>query len=100
VRLRHTEDAVETFNPPRQAEIGDKLYYERFHQEYSPEYLGEILAIDVESEKAYLGHSVIEALDAAEKAHKDGFFHVVKIGSPGVYRLGLRRPSALAVASR
>ncbi len=82
---------METFNPTRQAEIGDKLYYERFQQEYLPEHLGEILAIDVESEVAYLGKSVLDALDAAEKAHKDGFFHIVKIGGPGVYRLGFGR---------
>jgi hypothetical protein len=45
----------------------------------------------VESKTAYLGKSVLEALTAAKKAHQNGFFHVVKIGSAGVYKLRLGR---------
>jgi len=85
---------METLNPTSLAELGERLYEEHFKAEYSPEHTGEILAIEVKSKTAYLGKSPLEALLAAKAAHKNGFFHVVKIGSPGVYNLRSGRPNA------
>jgi len=88
-----------TLNPPRLAELGERLHEEHFKAEYLQEHTGEILAIDVESKTAYLGKSPLEALLAAKAAHKNGFFHIVKIGGPGVYKMGLGRsaPNVRAV---
>jgi hypothetical protein len=85
---------METMSPTRLAELGRKLYQERFKDQYLPEHKGEVLAIDVESESAYLGKSVVEALLAGEAAHSGGFFHVVRIGSPGVYQMGFERSTS------
>jgi hypothetical protein len=85
---------METLNPTRLAELGEKLYQERFKDQYAPEHTGEVLAIDVESESAYLGKSALEALLAGEAAHRGGFFHVVKIGGPGVYQMGFGRSTS------
>ncbi len=82
---------MQTLSPTRLAELGEKLYEERFKDEFAPEHTGEILAIEVESRTAYLGKSALEALMAAKAAHEHGFFHVVKIGGSGVYKMGLGR---------
>jgi hypothetical protein len=75
------------FNPTQLAELGKKLYEEKFKAEYAPEHDGEILAIDVESQTAHLGKSAMEALLAGEAANENGFFYILKIGGPGVYKL-------------
>lgn len=82
---------MQTLNPTRLAELGEQLYQKRFKEEFAPEHTGEILAIEVESKTAYLGKSALEALLAAKAAHENGFFHVVRIGGPGVYKMGLGR---------
>ncbi len=84
---------MQTLDPARLAELGERLYEERFKAEFAPEHTGEILAIEVESRTAYLGKSPVEALLAAKAAHENGFFHIVKIGGPGVYKMGLGRSS-------
>jgi hypothetical protein len=75
------------FNPAQVTEIGKKLYAERFEPLYAPEHTGEILAIEVQSKTAYLGNSGGEALRAAMAAHPEGFFHVLRIGGGGVYKV-------------
>jgi len=76
-----------TLNPTRLAELGRKLYEERFKDEYAPAHTGEILAIDIESSTAYLGKTPLEALAVAKAANHSGHFHLIKIGSVGVYTL-------------
>lgn len=89
--LLHTVHTMETLSPNRLAEIGDKLYEERFKNKYTPEHTGEILAIEVASETAYLGKSALQALRAGQAAQHDGTFHLVRIGGPGVYQMGFGR---------
>ena len=81
------DSPMETLNPTRLAELGRKLYEERFKDEYSPAHIGEILAIDVESSTAYLGKTPLEALTIAKAANRNGHFHLIKLGSAGVYTL-------------
>lgn len=82
---------METPSPTQLAKIGEKLYEERFKNEYTPEHTGEILAIEVASETAYLGKSALQALLAGQAAQHDGTFHLVRIGGPGVYHMGFDR---------
>ncbi len=78
---------METLNPTRLAELGRKLYEERFKDEYFPAHTGKILAIDIESGAAYLGTTPLEALTIARAANHNGNFHLIRIGSAGVYTL-------------
>jgi hypothetical protein len=85
---------MEIVNPTRLAELGRKLYDERFKDAYAAEHTGEVLAIDVDSGTAYLGTSPLEALTTARAANSNGHFHLVKIGFSGVYELRSGRPGS------
>ncbi len=69
---------------------GDKIYKERYQRDYELKYHGKFLAIDVTSEdgKAFLADSPEAALKTAEKDNPKGFFYLLRIGAPGVYRVG------------
>jgi hypothetical protein len=67
------------------AAAGERLYH-KLAPFYERE-RGKYLAIDVDTEKAYLAASPQEALSLAEKANAHGTFHLVKIGSEGLYRV-------------
>lgn len=76
------------YTPSIIAEKGEKLYKEKFRAEYEPTSVGKFLAIDIDSERAFLADTPEAALQDAGKASPTGSFHLVKIGSPGVFRVG------------
>ena len=80
-----------TKTPQEIAEKGESLYKERFRAEYEKSRLGKYLAIDITSQEAFVADTAEEAMAAAEKKNPTGYFHLVKIGAPGVYRVGYTR---------
>lgn len=74
-------------NPKAIAELGEKIYRERYQGEFEKTNLGRFVAIDVKSGVAYLGDSPESTFEAAKKGSPDGIFHLVKVGSPGAFRL-------------
>lgn len=85
-----------TKTPQEIAQQGERLYQERFRVDYEKKYPGKYLALDITSEEAILADTPEGALAAAEKKNPQGFFHIVKIGSPGVYRVGYTNHDNLA----
>lgn len=61
------------------AEEGSKIY-ERIKKDYEPRENGKFLAIEINTQKTYLGHTSEEALDLAKKNHPDKVFYVVRVG--------------------
>lgn len=62
------------------AAAAERIYREKFQEQYEVAHLGSFLAIDVVSEKVYLGASALDALKAARRAAPDGFFYLLRIG--------------------
>jgi hypothetical protein len=79
--------------PEEIAAKGERLYKERFQAQYELAHPGKFLAIDIMTEppQAYLANTPEAALEQAQKTNPKGFFHVVRIGAPGVYRVGYTR---------
>lgn len=77
--------AVLDFDPNAVADRGRKIY-DRYRRKLEAEHVGKIVVIDVPSERFFLGESPENAYRAARQANKDGPFHVVRVGEPGVYR--------------
>ena len=67
------------------ATAGERLY-RKLACSYKQEQ-GKYLAIDVDTGKAFLAASPQDALRLAELANPKGSFHLVKIGSEGLYRV-------------
>jgi len=67
---------------------GEKIYRERYKDEYEAKYLGRIVGIDIDSGRAFVGSSPEEvtiAANATSSSH--GLLYVFKVGGPGVYHL-------------
>ena len=80
-------DAQVPTNPKIIAERGEKIYNEKFREKYEKKHLGRFVAIDVASETAYLGDSPEAVLEEARRDAPKGTFHLIKVGSPGTYRV-------------
>ena len=73
------EDLIKETDIQRIAEEGAKIY-QTIKDQYDPKEKGKFLAIDIESQKTYLGNSSAEALESARKNHPNKIFYVIKIG--------------------
>ena len=74
-------------NPQEISEAGEKIYKERYQEEHEKLHLGRFAAIDVLSEKIVVADSPESAILEAQKTAPGGLFHLIKIGSPGAFRV-------------
>ncbi len=81
-------------NPQDAADKGMAIYKEKYQAEYEQKYPGKFVAIDIESGKAWVADSPEEALGVAQGNEPRGFFHLIRVGSPGVFRVGYTQNSA------
>ena len=81
-------------NPQEAANKGMAIYREKYQQAYEREHPGKFVAIDITTGDAWVADTPEAALEMAQRAHVDGFFHLIKIGAPGVFRVGYTQHSA------
>jgi hypothetical protein len=70
------------------AQKGEEIYDKKFKKEYEQKYQGKFVAIDIGTEQAFLADTPEDALLKAQKESPNGFYHLIKVGSTGVYRVG------------
>ncbi|MBV9611039.1 MAG: hypothetical protein JO091_01140 [Acidobacteriaceae bacterium] len=76
------------FSDPRAvASEGERIYLEKYKSEYEAQHRGKFVAIDVNSEQAFLGDTPEQSLEEAKKQAPDGLFHLMKVGSLGAFRV-------------
>lgn len=85
-------------DPDKIAELGEKIYRERYKERYEHEHPEKFVAIDVNTESAYLGETPEDALEKAMAAAPDGVFHLVRVGFSWVFRVAYtsHAPSTMA----
>lgn len=77
-----------SISPSEIAERGQRIYDEQYRQALEQNSTGKFVAIDVQSGAAVVGESPLATLENARSQHPRGLFHLIKIGSSGVYRAG------------
>jgi len=75
-------------NPTKLGEKGNAIYREKYQAEYERLYPGKFVAIDVTSEEAFVADTPEEAIKTLQARNPNSFFHLIKIGSAGVYKVG------------
>jgi hypothetical protein len=69
------------------ADLGEKIYKDKYQSDLERTHPGEFVAIDVQSGKAYVGKSPESVYEGARKGSPNGLFHLIKIGEEGAYRV-------------
>ena len=80
-------DSHSLSTPKAIAERGEQIYKEKYQVGYEREHLRRFVAIDVATEKAYIGNTPEAALDLAKNESPMGLFHLIQIGFPAAFRL-------------
>lgn len=74
-------------NPKAIAELGEKIYSEQYKEQYERDHPGKFVAIDVATQKAYIGETPEGVLDAARADSPNGIFHLIQVGFSGAFRV-------------
>ena len=81
-------------NPEIIAEKGAAIYKEKFQSELEQKYPGKFVAVDIASEDVVIADTPEDALTQAQQKYPGSYFHLIKIGSAGVYRVGYSRSNS------
>jgi hypothetical protein len=77
-------------NDPRAvSQLATRIYETKYKFEYEKLHTGKFLAINVLDESATLGATATEALTKAREQYPQGFFHLIRIGHPGAFEVGM-----------
>ena len=77
-------------NDPRQiAQRGESIYSRLYRAEYEKNHRHYYAAIDITDETATIGRTASEALHEAKLKNPHGFFHLIHIGHPSTFEVGL-----------
>ncbi len=74
-------------NPGVIAETGERIYDEKYRAEYEAKHGGKFVAVNVHTGGATLGDTPEEALRRAKETDPSGIFHLIRVGSPGAFRV-------------
>jgi hypothetical protein len=78
------------------AERGAEIYERLYRAGFEPKWTGRYAAIDVNSERAFVEDFPEEALSRARAALPEQLFYLVRIGSPGAFKIGRRVTDGLS----
>lgn len=67
---------------------GQRLFDERLRSILEPDYTGEFVAIDPDTERYFLGSTGLVALHAGREALPGKLFYLLRVGSDAAYRVG------------
>jgi len=82
-------------NPKAAAELGEKIYRERYKDAFEQEHAGKFVAINVLNEDTYISDTPEAALDTAYAANPAGVFHLIQVGHAGAFRVSYTQSSSV-----
>jgi hypothetical protein len=88
VIARELEMAPNLNDPRAISEAGERIYNQRYKQDFEANHPGEFVAIDVIGESATLGNTASETLMKAKAQHPTGVFHLIRVGHAGAFEVG------------
>ena len=83
--------AVVLMRPEEIVAAAEKIYREQLKEHLENTSPGKCVAIDVESGNYYLGDEPDQALAAAQNASAHAVVHLMRVGSPGAFKVSYSR---------
>jgi hypothetical protein len=74
-------------NPTEVAGRGQKIYDQKFKENFVGTKSGQFAVIELNSERAFVAPHPEEAIHQAQQEIPGGVFHLIKIGSAGAYKV-------------
>jgi hypothetical protein len=69
------------------AQAGQKIYDEKYRSECERNHAGQFVAIDVNTERAFIAPGPEEAVEAAQAAEPEAVLHLIRVGARGAFKV-------------
>ncbi len=79
---------MEKPSPDEIVQRGEKIYNEKYREEYEGKYRDSFVVIDIETAKIYRSRTPEKAFVTARTNAPGGIFCLLKVGSPNAFRMG------------
>ena len=79
---------LSSLNTPDKIAEAAGCIYNQLKDDLEKELLGHFVVIDVVTEESYVAEFPENALEKARNAAPHGVFHLIRIGSPGAFKVG------------
>lgn len=79
---------MEKPSPDEIVERGEKIYNEKYREEYERRYRDSFVVIDIATAKIYRSQTPEKAFVTARTNAPGGIFCLLKVGSPNAFRMG------------
>ena len=97
VTLERSTTMSANLNDPKQiSELGEEIYARRYKAEYEGKYPNKYIAVNISDETVTLGDTASAALAEARKKQPHGFFHLIRVGHPSAFQVGLAYRNVVA----
>ena len=81
------DGVLDISTPTKIAEAANRIYAEKFKEEYEKKYKGKYVAIDVRTGASYIGDSSDDASENARRKAPYGVFHLIRVGSRSAFKV-------------
>lgn len=78
---------MEKPSPDEIVERGERIYNEKYREEYERKYRDSFVVIDIRTEDIWRSQKPEKAVEAAKKKAPEGVFYLIRVGSPGAFRM-------------
>ena len=76
-------------NPGAISQAGEAIYVAQYKAQYEEKHAGKFVAINIADGSATLGATASQALFNGRAQHPEGLFHLIRVGRPGAFEVGL-----------
>ena len=81
----YTTADLELPDPREIADAGEKIYKEKYQADFEARYQGQVVAIDITTQRALVARSMREVSEHARKTCPGSLFYFLKVGAPAVF---------------
>jgi hypothetical protein len=81
----YTTADLELPDPREIADAGEKIYKEKYQADFEARYQGQVVAIDITTQRALVARSMREVSEHARKTRHGSLFYFLKVGAPAVF---------------
>jgi hypothetical protein len=78
-------DYINSIDIKGMVDAGEKIYEELYKADFEVRFPRQVVAIDIESRRAFVGRTSLDAGEQARRVFPDNLFYFLRVGAPTLY---------------
>jgi hypothetical protein len=78
-------DYINSIDIKGMADAGERIYEELYKADFEVRFPRQVVAIDIESKRAFVGRTSLDAGEQARRIFPDNLLYFLRVGAPALY---------------